>query len=30
MSQYVVEQRNNYTNYTTNDPATADFITLEA
>ena len=30
MSQYVVEQRNNYTNYTTNDPATANFITLEA
>ena len=30
MSQYITESRNNYTNYTTNDPATANFITLEA
>ena len=30
MDDYIVEQRNNYTNYTTTDPATANYITLEA
>jgi len=30
ISEYITEQRNNYTNYTTTNPATAGFITLEA
>ena len=30
IGDYIIEQRNNYTNYTTSDPATANFITLEA
>ena len=29
-SEFILEQKNNYTNYATVDPATANFITLEA